>query len=534
MDWDFAKTKTLLFFYEYLMRKGEPQKIVHLACLFGEPDFTGDMRAIVRQSLNGLKNLLSEHPYLFKIVNGELVYLSVNETSTSEVLVDRGCSEETREFFKHKLLSYGVGIEVPIKSLLGHRSQAPPRIRHTCGAQTTVFTQFLSQYPETFRIIDEKVLLLGFDDFKSVLSTPSGLPFVGNRQNSGNHNTAWNTLRSASQSENLCKHNCPEMSDITNVYSPIQLHVGGIGSLLEIRRNTQIISTVADSLRVTSEILKFVVDAGDQALVSFNCKGSSVGSYTEMTLLELGTPNGQTFLFDVLTCPRIVTDGGVKEVLASDRVVKVMHNCSYKSGYLYQQFKIILKCVFDTQIANAVLQYQKNGTNVQNAKAMLLHQLIQLYCPYNSVGEQFVSYLWSARERPFTDEMIAYAARGAQTLLKLYSSMALLIEEKNKPLLSSLCTEEILSWIHPQEVKAQQKESNVTYDAVTSNEKPSQTTTMKKAQQRSAASELAHNSRDNVNQESSTRRRCCDCSKDQECQTLSTGDIVMLSKTYKN
>ncbi|XP_037030004.1 egalitarian protein homolog isoform X2 [Bradysia coprophila] len=531
MDWDFAKTKTLLYYYEYLMRKGEPQKIAHLACLFGEPDFTGDMRTIVGRTLTGLKTLLSEHPYLFKIVNGELVYLSANETPTSEVLVDRDCNEETREFFKHKLLTYGVGIEVPLKSLLGHRSQAPPRIRHTCGAHAAEFKRFLSQYPETFRIIDKNVLLLEFDDLKSLRSTPSGLPFVGHRQNSGNHNAAYED--DLLKFENLCKHNCPKMCDITNGYSPIQLHVGGISNVLQVRKNTLIISTVADSLRVTSEILKLVADNGDQALVSFNCKGSRAGVYTEMTLLELGTPNGQTFLFDVLTCPRIMTDGGVKELLVSDRIVKVMHNCRYKSGYLYQQFKIILKCVFDTQLAYAVLQYQKNGSNVRNAKVMLFHQLIQLYCPYNAVGEQFVSYMWSARERPFTEDMVGYAARRAQNLLKLYGSMALLIEERNKPLLSDLCTEEILSWIHPQEVKAQQQENNVTSDAITSNGKQSQTTT-KKAQLRSAASELVHNSRDNVSQQGSTCRRCCDCNTDKESQTLSTGHIVMLSKTYEN
>ena len=33
-------------------------------------------------------------------------------------------------FFSLRLDQYGPGTEVPIKSLLGHRSQAPPEVRH--------------------------------------------------------------------------------------------------------------------------------------------------------------------------------------------------------------------------------------------------------------------------------------------------------------------------------------------------------------------------------------------------------------------
>lgn len=281
---------------------------------------------------------------------------------------------------------------------------------------TRDFKQFLSQYPETFRIVDKNVKLLGFDHLRR-----SGLPSYGNRKNCSIpilDATSKVTL------ENLCARNCPKICEITNVFSPVQLCVGGVGSKVQIRKNAQVISTVADSLRVTDEILKCVVDTERQAVVSFNCKGSRSSTYTEMTLLELGTPSGDTFLFDVLTCPEIMIDGGVKELLESDRVVKVVHNCRYKSGNLYEQFKIILKCVFDTQKANAILKYQKDGTNVHNVKNLSLHQLIQLYCPFNSVSEPFSQYLWSPRDRPFTDEMIVYAAREILALVQLYGCMA--------------------------------------------------------------------------------------------------------------
>lgn len=41
--------------------------------------------------------------------------------------------QETIDYFKQKLLLYGIGSEVPIISLEGHRSQASFRIRHIAG-----------------------------------------------------------------------------------------------------------------------------------------------------------------------------------------------------------------------------------------------------------------------------------------------------------------------------------------------------------------------------------------------------------------
>lgn len=68
------------------------------------------------------------------MVDGDLVHLiDASESTSRAVVVERDCNEDTKEYFKHKLLSYGVGAEVPLKSLHGHRSQAPLPVRHICG-----------------------------------------------------------------------------------------------------------------------------------------------------------------------------------------------------------------------------------------------------------------------------------------------------------------------------------------------------------------------------------------------------------------
>lgn len=77
--------------------------------------------------------------------------------------------QQAVDYFKHKLLQYGIGTEVPIKCLLGHRSQASPQIRHISGQHIKEFTDFLGKHPDTFRVIDDEcVLLLGCENLQDV------------------------------------------------------------------------------------------------------------------------------------------------------------------------------------------------------------------------------------------------------------------------------------------------------------------------------------------------------------------------------
>ena len=55
---------------------------------------------------------------------------------------------------------YGVGTEVPIRSLLGHRSQAPAEVRHVSGQQLGEFLEFLQRHPEVFHVKDDEFVIL--------------------------------------------------------------------------------------------------------------------------------------------------------------------------------------------------------------------------------------------------------------------------------------------------------------------------------------------------------------------------------------
>lgn len=83
----------------------------------------------------GLKKFLAQYPAIF-IIDGDHVLVNSFEKSAASDALGGGTRDyiqESKDYFKHKLLQYGIGTEVPIKSLLGHRSQASPQIRHISG-----------------------------------------------------------------------------------------------------------------------------------------------------------------------------------------------------------------------------------------------------------------------------------------------------------------------------------------------------------------------------------------------------------------
>jgi exonuclease 3'-5' domain-containing protein 1 len=80
---------------------------------------------------------------------------------------ERDYAQEAVEYFSGKMLQYGPGTEVPIRSLLGHRSQASPEVRHISGQHISTFREFLLRHPDAFAVAEETVLLREFEGMQS-------------------------------------------------------------------------------------------------------------------------------------------------------------------------------------------------------------------------------------------------------------------------------------------------------------------------------------------------------------------------------
>lgn len=169
-EYETVRNMTLLFFFELLVDKGGPRTLHDLSCQFGAKGFTKEMRQIAGGSQSGLKKFLAQYPMLF-LINGD--YVSVN-TFQQVAEEENGCklgskrdyAREAVEYFTNKLLQYGVGTEVPIKSLLGHRSQASPEVRHISGQHYKEFRDFLMKYPDAFVVTEDNVMLKQYEGMK--------------------------------------------------------------------------------------------------------------------------------------------------------------------------------------------------------------------------------------------------------------------------------------------------------------------------------------------------------------------------------
>lgn len=112
----------------------------------------------------GLKKFLLQYPALFN-VDGNNVTINCHQNTASDEAAagKKDYIQEAKDYFSQKMIQYGPGTDVPIKSLLGHRSQASPQVRHISGQHIKEFTDFLSRHPDTFRVTDEHVMLINFD-----------------------------------------------------------------------------------------------------------------------------------------------------------------------------------------------------------------------------------------------------------------------------------------------------------------------------------------------------------------------------------
>lgn len=250
--------------------------------------------------------------------------------------------------------------------------------------------------------------------------------------------------------------------------SPIHSNNYFIGDTWKIKvlQNTRVISTVKESLFVTQAILKSAYE--DQTVISFDCEGINLGVRGQITMIQLGTTRGEAFIFDVATCPDMVPHGGIKQVLEAEKVIKVIHDCRNDSVNLYNQFQIMLRNVFDTQSAHAVLQFQDQGKQVYKVKNVSLNTLCEMYnATVNPMKDQLKNVYrrdqkyWA--RRPLTRDMLLYAAGDVLILIneQLYLNMATSIKPEFRELLAELCTEQILMLIRPVDVKMRKKQRKV-------------------------------------------------------------------------
>lgn len=170
-----------------------------------------------------------------------------------------------------------------------------------------------------------------------------GSPAIIVNQNNQLNNTIASATNQNSTNANNQTATGPTKNDQSN-----NLFVGDTWKI-KVLQFTRVIATVNESLFVTEAITKLAT-ANEPVVISVDCEGINLGIKGDLTLIEIGTVHGEAFIFDVFLCPAIMSEGGLKALLENDNVIKVIHDCRNDSVNLFNQFKVLLRNVFDTQV----------------------------------------------------------------------------------------------------------------------------------------------------------------------------------------
>lgn len=95
--------------------------------------------------------------------------------------------------------------------------------------------------------------------------------------------------------------------------------------------------------------------------VAVDCEGGNLGRAGTLCLVQVATPDHKAYLFDVADDGRrrAFFDMGLRRVLESRKVTKLMHDCRRDSDALWHHAQTKLSNVLDTQVAHAVVAHRK-------------------------------------------------------------------------------------------------------------------------------------------------------------------------------
>lgn len=84
------------------------------------------------------------------------------------------------------------------------------------------------------------------------------------------------------------------------------------------------------------------------------------GRYSKASLVSFATPSC-AFLFDIYTLGDAAFDNGLRDILESKKIEKVIHNCRLVSDCLHHTHQVTICGVFDTQVADLRVIQQQCG-----------------------------------------------------------------------------------------------------------------------------------------------------------------------------
>lgn len=501
---DEAKNMALLFFMDHLMQKNGRRTIHDLSCQFGARGFTAEMRNAVGTTQEGLTDFLSQHPSLFT-VEGDQVCLNGfgDMTMKSSPLLqitsnarNRDYEKEAVQFFEAKLQKFGP--ELQIKSLLGHRSQAAPEVRVVSGRHLKDFCEFLQSQSDHFVVEGDRVRLKNMPEPSNacIELDDEGKPLAGIKAKQAavdylravleqngeqpipmdsfyqkfcdrfSHTVRQEVATNPKELLQFLKLNREIFFIRSNKVSLVKNRASEDGSDsgstessgLESSNglsNNNIINRInlVKALKPAQESVSLInaeIDSMEEQVVGVDFKTVTLGVQGEefLSLIVLATTM-QITVFDVVHSDTILLESGVKEILESEKIIKVIHDARRVATLLAYRYAINLRKIFDTQIAHAILQHDKFGKTLTDIRTVSFKSLQRVYHPQSILMSDMTprkltqSPSWGLR--PITEDFLSVVVEEAHCLVRvLYHMMSTILPKHLLSLFEEKCLEAVI------------------------------------------------------------------------------------------
>ncbi|CAN8006472.1 unnamed protein product [Ixodes hexagonus] len=104
-----------------------------------------------------------------------------------------------------------------------------------------------------------------------------------------------------------------------------------------------------------------------EASIAVGFEGTQVGRNGFLSVLTV-VAGMKVFIFDVLSLKDALFDKGLRKVLESKTIEKVIHGCRHLSDCFHHKFRVELDNVFDTQVADLFIYHNRLGNERNNGR----------------------------------------------------------------------------------------------------------------------------------------------------------------------
>uniref|UniRef100_A0AAF5PHG6 3'-5' exonuclease domain-containing protein n=2 Tax=Wuchereria bancrofti TaxID=6293 RepID=A0AAF5PHG6_WUCBA len=422
---------------------------------------------------------------------------------------NRDYVKEAVQFFEAKLQKFGPELQeclvyytiffINAKAfLLGHRSQAAPEVRLVSGRHLKDFCEFLQSQSDHFVVEGDRVRLknmpepsnagIELDDegkplagvkakqaaveyLRSVVEQNDEQPipmdafyqkFCDRFSHTVRQEVATNPkelLQFLKLNRNVFFIRSNKVSLVKNRASEDGSESGSTESLELENNNSHLNHNAANRIKLVKALkpaqesvssVNAEIDNMEERVVGVDFKTVTLGVQGEefLSLVVLATTM-QIVVFDVVHSDTILLESGVKEILESEKIIKVIHDAKRVATLLAHRYAINLRKIFDTQVAHTILQHEKFGKAVTDMRTMSFVNLRRVYYPQSimmsDATPRKLTHLPSWGLRPITEDFLVTVVEEAHCLVTvLYRMMSTMLPKHLLALFEEKCLKALI------------------------------------------------------------------------------------------